>query len=325
MKKFIGSFLVLTLLIFGFQNCGDVRIGQQQPTVLESKAPVPHSIEIDLCLTANTSDQKMYDLQNSAFPLIVNLTALPFKSSYAGDSDMDGLSDSEESSPFLIDNPRSLSLIDSICFVTGTCPASCTDLAPVQIGLSRCDVLSYTNVNGYEWSYDSDRDGVPDYLEIIRRSDPIRSLQQISAADADSDQDNRDDIEEIRDQTDSTYNDSASATDFRPIVTKIYQATATCPVGTPHYRIKVPDQPFVEVEKFSDNNPYVFAEKTFSRTHDKDENVIMIYLPLVQTSNPQIHRALVGIFKMKDVRYSTGDFIQSYQLNQSQLEWTDKW
>lgn len=323
--KIIFYCLGIVGLIIAFQNCGDVSISSKQPINLESKSPVPHSVDIDLCLTAAPDDNKLYDIQSDSYPLIVNLTAIPSKGSYIADTDMDGLPDDLELTPFLVDSDHSISLIDILCYQAGTCPATCTDTTAVQIGLNKCDVLSFTNVNGYNGAYDSDGDGVPDYLEIIRGSDPIKSVQQISPGDSDPDQDGRNNLEEIRDQTDPNYKDTAPSM-FRPTVNRIYSAKPGCPAGTLHYQISVSDQPFVQVGEFTDTNPFINHGKTLSRSHAKDENVIMVYVPLTQTTNPQIHRGLVGLFKIKDLRYTNEtNVIQFYKLKLTDLEWVDSW
>jgi len=118
-------------------------------------------------------------------PMVVNVNALPRGDSALLDSDGDGLTDSLEDSlaakGYNKNNPRSTGILDSICHVylgdMNCSIAASPSCADVKVGfkLNKCDkdklltVLPGKELTGY----DSDNDGVVDFIEFIRGTNPF--------------------------------------------------------------------------------------------------------------------------------------------------------
>src|SRR5438105_2971312 len=122
--KYIAGLFILTGVLFAYQNCGEIKLSPAPVIQQASQSPVAHSVDLDLCL--KSPDNLMYDLDAS--PLIVNLNAIPQNGIFLADTDADGIADENEKMPFLPNTPRSQgSLLDIICYKSGTCPSSCSD------------------------------------------------------------------------------------------------------------------------------------------------------------------------------------------------------
>lgn len=128
------------------------------------------------------------------FTKAVNLTTRRTEGSWQPDSDMDGLIDQDDPDPL---NPRSLvpGVLDGICQRlggAGPClnkrPLGCSQDVDIHRLLSDCDVRILGlpgKASGPSWGVDSDRDGLPDYIEIIKGLNPAD--QRDALADPDSD------------------------------------------------------------------------------------------------------------------------------------------
>lgn len=114
----------------------------------------------------------------------VNLTAMLSKNILHADSDMDGVPDDVENS--LSWNPidyRSTGVLDGLCYADGKDKAACASkLATLtcaksnfSFGMSECDRAFAAKIYGRALAtIDSDKDLVPNFLEILRGTSPLR-------------------------------------------------------------------------------------------------------------------------------------------------------
>lgn len=196
--KFLKVKLLLTiafssiLILVIFQNC--------------SKAPLEkipyadffkyHKIKINLCLENEFSGYTLDAIIPTSVGLKYDRNVLK------PDSDLDGLTDEEEELYGFDKFNRRTSggILDSICFQF-TNSNNCTNLnltcnhSPLGFGLDDCDAelagISFTG-NSDSAGLDSDRDGLIDYLEIIRGTNPL-----VADRFGDKDNDQRTNIDEL--------------------------------------------------------------------------------------------------------------------------------
>lgn len=139
------------------------------------------------------------------YPLAVNTNIVIQGSSILLDSDGDGVADELEIQlGWDPNNARSQGIFDGLCYhllkgtnCTPTNPARCTQ--DLGYGLKQCDAdkLAELGAKTPLTGFDSDSDGVIDYIEIIRGTNPIQSDIGI-----DSDGDGLPDLQELRQGTD---------------------------------------------------------------------------------------------------------------------------
>lgn len=175
-----GIFILLAVVLSTwFTNCGDVRLQH----VSQAIAMKIDSLNGHLCINPSADGQAH---QLDSFNAI-NLT-LAFNGGEAyADSDIDGIPDDlERNLGFDPTKRRSDGVhLDGICRILGG-PEKCAQLANLSncdtkvnaLGLSDCDVralslhLLYAHPNQ---GIDSDKDGAPDLVEILRGTDPSRN------------------------------------------------------------------------------------------------------------------------------------------------------
>ncbi|NUN05295.1 MAG: hypothetical protein HUU57_06000 [Bdellovibrio sp.] len=150
----------------------------------------------------------------------ITLTTLRRQDQLLVDSDMDGVPDSEEVKlGWDPQSPRSLNVsgvLDGICDRLGGVPACeakrssivCDPNKLNSFGLSDCDykMLSLDKLpkkSEDDWGVDSDRDGMPDYVEIIKGSNPA-----VADMTSDPDGDGVANLEEIQKGTDPFFADA---------------------------------------------------------------------------------------------------------------------
>lgn len=178
----------------------------------------------------------------------INMTAYRKNGEIVADSDMDGLTDDEEVKlGYDPQNPRSSNvsgILDGICERLGgptacqakrsriTCDPNKLDL----LGLSDCDtkILGLNTLPGaLADTVDSDRDGMPDFVEVIKGTDPARADMTL-----DPDNDAIVTRDEILRGTDPFFKDNEtpvfklnqSSITFRP--TSSVENALTCSAGT---------------------------------------------------------------------------------------------
>jgi hypothetical protein len=155
-----------------FQNCA--RTGLETP---------------QLASTLNASGETSWCLQDDLNGYTVesfyvrNVNVVPWLGNLVADSDADGLPDSvEKQVGFDPQNPRSRSgALDRVCYNLGdngnSCPmvAATCDPTPNALGMAPCDIQTLQLDQVYQHptqGLDTDKDGIPDYIEILAGTDP---------------------------------------------------------------------------------------------------------------------------------------------------------
>lgn len=311
------TFTVLISIGLVFQNCGGgVRLSKAAPPLNPGQEASVSKITSKLCL--GSVDGMGWQIFSFG---IVNLNAVASQNLHVVDSDSDGVPDSEDSSP---DNPRpgTSGILQSICELTGNCISTCTIGNYVTPFLNSCDRSSFTDISSAPPSFDSDRDGVPDFLEILNGSDHQRSPGGIAAPDIDYDLDGRGLLQEIVEQTDPNWPDTLQTeARYKPKLKRLPNA-AECPAPARYYEIDVGDQPWVKPVAFADTMSLSVAASTFNLSHTDEENVILSYVILkgdiVDPQNGPTFRALLN---MKRIRSDDTGFT----LLQSDFTEVEKW
>ena len=165
------------VLIFYFQNCSNVNISTP-PVVVASKAPLG-KIGANICPSLSANGKNYRFKLKQAY--VLNLTSLPVRDALAIDSDMDGISDLDETlNGFDPVNRRSFGMLDIVCLKTGgaggcTPAPGCADTA-LTPGITGCDLAYFkaANGSGRMTGLDTDNDFVPDLFELLRSSNIIR-------------------------------------------------------------------------------------------------------------------------------------------------------
>jgi len=261
--------------IFLFQNCSKVSL--ERPLTVESLQPMSGKIEI--CLSGALQN---YTLQTS---FVANLNLVNTRGTIELDSDGDGVADSEELQYGL--NPLQRrshgKVLDKICLSlshNGNCAAmgpSCSGTSN-QLGLNDCDqkALGLDLVAGHpSQGLDSDRDGIPDLLEIIRGTLP----NQIDNLD-DPDHDLILNFEEISRGSNPTFHDATMNSRFevKTSTQKVSNSSPTC--GGELWELSIHDLPWIATDSaFQDSSSVSAPGLSLSRA--KGSNVGVVILKLV--------------------------------------------
>jgi len=307
-KRDIRYFLPITvaaLLLFSFQNCGQVKISENQ-----SKPLVAAGIRGQFCVSKTAGSKyvktKLYFL---------NLTAKPVGHRLLADTDVDGLEDSLEAVPGSLFSPsdrRSGGILDSICYRRGlgtTCPPSPGSCDPNKKfffgGISECDVAAF-NGNGGPKGLNTDgntkMDFIPDFIEVLRGTSVASEDSDISA-----DRDALSNEQEII--LGSDPNDELS---FSPpmenralIELSLDEVPNAACNGQDSYSFNVSQFPTIPLEPYPDSDGIA---------HSRDENLGMIVLVSrnIVTSNVQYHSYMFRIVHnsgMNDILVRPEDFV----------------
>ncbi len=177
MNSKILPFFILSFASFilatSYNNCAQTKLETiqlaSQAASLENKG--------EFCVSRNLN--LPYTLGDFT---VTNLTAVLRHGQWLADSDMDGIPDSEERALGLDPhNPRTVAhLLDSICMSLGG-PTQCGSVSyacsgsPNDLNVSDCDRaalnLNHPTDSGAS-GIDSDHDGIPDFIEIVRGTNP---------------------------------------------------------------------------------------------------------------------------------------------------------
>lgn len=302
--KVVNLAIIAVLLLSLFQNCGKVSVSS------------PSSI-----MAANTKSGQGFICLPDGYTLdsffITNLNAKASSAGLEPDTDGDGLSDNEEASYGF--NPKERrsagKVMDAICHDLDygvSCSGfnlSC-NLQQSVLGLNECDLLAL-NLNQtiqIGAGIDSDKDGIPDYLEIR-----INSFPNLNDAFNDLDFDQSNSIQEAEFGTSvrNSNNNILKINTMQISKTKL-QSTAKC-TGE-YWKIDILNLPTVAVEKFTDTG----TGQSFS--HEMNENLVMTFLKIKPISNPTSNsKTFSGIQKVK---YDYNNLMKSFTLDQSKLLFT---
>jgi len=263
-KKNILLFIFSVLIICSYQNCGDVSL--QNPTTTTTLKTKAYSSKF--CLKPIRGIQ--YSLIGA---VVINLNAIPSRGSFLSDSDMDGLADIDEIAPYTATNARSRGYLDSICASSGTCPStpSCVnDGTYFQLGITSCDLDVFTSLELAPNIMDSNFNGIPDFIEIIRKGDPFSLHGGLS----DPDQDNYSIDQEILNATDPRFSDAELAASHRTITSRISN-DETCPLPFENYEIRNEKLPQVMTTAFVDpNHLQISPSLSLDLSHAENQNII---------------------------------------------------
>lgn len=125
--------------------------------------------DIDFCLLLKSGTKTKFTVKKFG---VANLTALMRQGRLLADSDMDGIPDIDEVARGF-DPTRARSGVNGNQLLDGVCPKGLTASqchvftgcsAPNSMGLSSCDISALGLTDGL----DSDKDGMPDLLEIVK-------------------------------------------------------------------------------------------------------------------------------------------------------------
>lgn len=291
-KKLLLSALGILALVLFFQNCGDVNIDPHVPVELPSSKTVAFSGEF--CSGIPNQGKRL--VENFFF---VNLTAIAYGESILPDSDIDGIPDSVEESNshlgFSALNAYSSGILDGICFNQGgvdCVPVSCSDeLTPISLGLLQCDATAISSSSELT-GVDTDQDGIPDWIEVLKRLDPLRAL-----IDEDTDMlpdGTNSNIDEIQRGTDPASQAQIPRTsEVNASFQKLSSSSTGYCQNQDLYSFYISSFPILEVKAYS--NPY-FPELS----HSENENVFIAFYiskPLNTNETAQIFYKLIKVHK----------------------------
>lgn len=305
---------ILALVGLVYQNCGEIKITtpKKDTSILPSGS---HPVTLDLCIPQQAG--VAYNI--FATPLIINLNALPYQGSYKPDSDSDGLPDDDDGSPFNLTNSHTQNILDYVCYKAGVCSSTCSATSYYQLGVTRCDIQSYTNVSGGYDIFDSNFDGIPDFIQIIRHGDPFR------APTTDLDNDSRTLAEEIRDQTDPEWNDiTTDVKKYRPTM-KVLPNDTNCAFPAKHYLISAPNQPFAPVKSYTEAFNLTIGGQNYNLSHQVNENVIGVFVITYSASVPTTYNGYFYLGRIQDGLYSPGVTDTSINIKTSDLVKVGAW
>lgn len=302
MKKSLFLIIVTIPILFFYQNCAEVPLQKDLP----GEEPYYGKGQGEICLSgpyANYTVDSFY---------VVNLNIGFKEDKLVLDSDADGLSDGDESALGFDPLKRRSSggILDSLCSsLTGTnsCevirPGGCTE-TPNMLGLTDCDYRSLNLHSLYshpQQGLDSDKDGIPDLVEILRGTNP-----NIRDETDDTDRDQILNSNEILRGTNPIYSDR-NASVLTRVLASISKTSSTSCAGGEVWKINIDQIPFVRIPEFVDTTDSSNPVGALSLSHAKNENVILIYLKLRpqvgQSGNPMI------LFKALKINADIPEFV----------------
>lgn len=271
-----NTFTALSLglfLILGFQNCGKVAITPPtEQSSLNTKAGVGY-----VCIPPNYTLETFF---------ITNLNIKFTKTGSERDTDGDGLSDNEEllfgSNPLL--RRTNGKVLDSICQDISygvNCQnfnLSC-DTTPNETGINECDVLALnlnqSIVTGV--GLDSDKDGVPDYLEVR-----INSFPNLYDAYNDLDFDLLNTISEGERNTSVRQSNVNLDQNYTTRISKTKIVNSTNCAGGEEWKIDIQNLPVLAVNEYTAASE--LSEQRFA--HGSNQNRILTFLKVKPVNNP---------------------------------------
>lgn len=260
-------------VLFFYQNCAEVPLQKDlQAEVYYGKGSG------SICLDGSYAN---YTVDSFS---VVNLNIGFNEGQLVTDTDADGLSDNDETSKGFnpLNRRSSGAILDSLCLsLTGTnsCeairPAGCTETANM-LGLTDCDYRSLNLDSLYshpQQGLDSDKDGIPDLVEILRGTNP-----NIRDENEDPDRDQVLNGNEILRGTNPIFSDR-DASELIRVIASISKSTSQDCAGE-LWKIQIDQIPSVSVPDFLDSSDALLPEGALSLSHGKNENVILVYLKL---------------------------------------------
>lgn len=302
MKRAAGLLILLAIVVGGFfHNCSSgVRLSQPS---YASVAPSAASGVLELCIPPG------YDLASF---YARNLNAMIRGGVLVPDADADGLDDGTE---FALDSDRVSrrsrggSVIDSVCLdttATFNCqslPVTCSTQENV-LRLNECDtsMLGLDKISGYPTlGLDSDRDDVPDVLEILGGTRP-------GIVDSQSDPDGDQMINRVEYQWGRNPRQSDGGAQSKSL-TQLDLTKAGDP-GTctgDLWLVSINQLPLMPVPEYNDLGDTSAPAGALLLSHSRDENVILYIVKLKpSTATPGALGQVLYTFTKQS--YVPGDF-----------------
>lgn len=228
---------------------------------------------IDFCSLANSGSNSRFKVKRFG---AINLTAKMEGSELLPDSDMDGIPDRDEA-VFGYDPQKARSnfmVLDGICR-NGICTGVEKDCGGINaLGLSQCDVDKLSLTDGL----DTDRDLIPDFVELLKGTDPV----SISENFRNSDNDGLANYTEILQGSDPVSYDESYDDNLlmKYSVEKLPVSISGCEMPQESWTFHIENIPLVPTLETKNTD-----ELTSSRdylNHLKDENVIFVYYIVVE-------------------------------------------
>lgn len=285
MKKIILIAFSAFTLVLAFQNCGDVKVAEQV-----QQSTTTSLLSGEFC--AGTPGSDIMQVQNFFF---VNLTTKTVGKKLLADSDIDGVPDEIEKANaqlgFSSTNAYSSGILDGICFQQGgrNCVPTVCDQTILSLGLLRCDAAAISSSTALT-GVDTDLDGVPDFIEVLKGLDPIRAI-----ADEDNDMlpnGVKSNIDEIQKGLDPISQDDVDDSQQIHVTAPKLSNKGVCG-NQDHYSFSVSSFPLLDVQ--ASTNP-----KFPELSHAANENVMMAFYishPLDRTKKAKIFYQILKVNK----------------------------
>lgn len=293
----------VVVLTLGFQNCGAVKV-ESPIEVMASNAKAGVGF---FCV------QSGYTLETF---FVANLNLKSSKNGLAIDTDGDGLSDAEEDSAGYNKYERRSAgkVLDSICedlnygVDCSKFTLSC-DSSQSEFGMSECDKMAL-NVNmniQVGAGIDSDKDGIPDILEIR-----INSFPNLSDSTNDLDFDLANNITEAELGSSSRHsNKEIDPVNLVQVIKQKLTNSPSCPNGE-YWQFTVANLPTVPVVAFLDNQL-----SAFSFSHAENENVIQTFVKIKPINDASANAKVLSSVQL--VNYDRNNVDKSFTFDQAQL------
>lgn len=302
MKIFWGC-AVGAVLTVSFQNCGNIKVGEP--------------VEV---LASNAKSGVGYFCVPTGYTLetffITNLNVKASKYGLAADTDGDGLSDAEEDAAgYDKYNRRSAGkVLDSICEDLNygvDCEKFTLSCEPAQseFGINECDKLALNVTMNIQTGagIDSDKDGIPDILEIR-----INSFPNLSDSTNDLDFDLANNITEAELGSSSRLsNKQIDPANLVQISKTKLTSSPSCPNGE-YWQFSVLNLPTVPVRAFLDDNL-----SAFSFSHAENENVVQTFVKIKPINDVTANAKTLSSVQL--VTYDSDNVDKLFVFDQAQL------
>lgn len=244
----------------------------------------------------------------------VNINSITKEQHLLPDSDADGISDTEENSlGWNSLDQRSTSINDSLCFKLGKSKETCLlqkskikcDPSLFSLGFDDCDLKLSSKIYGSQLNgFDTDKDLIPDFIELIKGTNPSRADSSDSAFG-----DSIDNISKIEQGLDVNSNaNEYSLLEKQKMNIEFIEDHASCGDTIKGYQYTVHSMPLQKISAFTDKSTGVY---NFS--HEENENIVLLisyWQPMGGLSLPEkiyTQQIRVGIdkadFKISDLNF----------------------
>ncbi len=300
MKQIASLLGLLVVIHLVFQNCSNTTLG----TAVTDHVTVSKS-QLNFCLDT------LYPNYTVDSFYTANLNMVNRQNDMKLDSNSSGMSDSEKSQyGFKLSDRHSTGLLDIICFrLSGgsSCaqyiPAGCSNSTVNAFGLTDCDVkaLQLSPLGQSQFGLDSDKDGIPDLIEILKGTNPA-----IDDALNDPDNDGVLNFQEIQSNTNPVYANS----NFSPqlFIQAGIQKISTTGAGancSENWQMNVAQMPLFQIPAYAAPMSFVANPSQINFYHDLDENVILATIRLKPNPGPGAKAPYIFLFAYYKVKFGS--------------------